>query len=213
MQWRIQNFTDGCGERGGRQSLSLGRKPIITGCNEVVAKIIFLHLSVILFTGGCLPQCMLGCQPPRSRHPPGADTPQGRHPQEQTPPPKADPPRADKPQEQTPPQKRKPPKSRHPPKADTPPKADPPKSRHLPKKQMPAKSRHPPPPSRHPPRADIPPPREAPGIWSMSGRYASYWNAFLFNKNFNKNYMKMKKRIGPEGALETPPPPPPIRIR
>ena len=28
---------------------------IITGRNEVVAKVIFLHLSVILFTGGCYP--------------------------------------------------------------------------------------------------------------------------------------------------------------
>ena len=45
---------------------------IITGRNEVVAKVIFLHLSVILFTEGT--------PPPQSRHPPGADTPQ-----EQTP--------------------------------------------------------------------------------------------------------------------------------
>ena len=41
-----------------------------TGRNEVVAKVIFLHLFVILFTGECLPQCMLGYPPPRSRHPP-----------------------------------------------------------------------------------------------------------------------------------------------
>ena len=47
-------------------------------------------LSVILFTGGGLPQCMLGCHPPRTRHPP-----------EQTLPPRAD----------TPPQSR-PPRSR-----------------------------------------------------------------------------------------------------
>ena len=46
---------------------------------------------------------------------------------------------------------------------DTPPRADTPRSR-------------------HPPRADTPPsPREADsGIRSTSGRYASYWNAFLF---------------------------------
>ena len=62
----------------------------ITGRNEVVEKVIFLHLFVILFTGGwgCLPQCMLGYHTPRSRHtspeqtppradPPGADTPLG----------------------------------------------------------------------------------------------------------------------------------------
>ena len=41
------------------------------------AKVMFLQASVILSTGGCLPQCMLGCQPPRpGRHPPDqADTP------------------------------------------------------------------------------------------------------------------------------------------
>ena len=39
----------------------------------------FLQACVILFTGGCLPQCMLGHPPehtpPQSRHPPRADTP------------------------------------------------------------------------------------------------------------------------------------------
>ena len=58
---------------------------LITGRNEVVAKVMFLLVSVILLTGGCLPQCMLGYQHPpppqeqrppgcQSRHPPGADT-------------------------------------------------------------------------------------------------------------------------------------------
>ena len=134
MQWRIQNFTDGCGGRGGRQSLSMGRNPIITGCNEVVAKVIFLHLSVILFTGGCLPQYMLGC------HPPGADTPPSRHPPRQTPPRSRHPPKAD------------------PPRADTPPKADIPKplkSRHPLPKQTPQKQTRPPP-KQTPPRADTP---------------------------------------------------------
>ena len=67
----------------------------------------FLQVCVILFTGGCLHQCMLGCHTPRadtpqtrhpaprSRHPLGADTPPphpgsrhplSRHPPEQTPP-------------------------------------------------------------------------------------------------------------------------------
>ena len=32
---------------------------IITGRNEVVAKVMFLQVSVILLTGGCLPQCMM----------------------------------------------------------------------------------------------------------------------------------------------------------
>ena len=84
---------------------------LITGRNEVVAKVIFLHLFVILFTGGgCLPQCMLGYHTP-----PGADTPQSRHappgadtplPQADTPPgvdtPGADTPRANTPQADTP---------------------------------------------------------------------------------------------------------------
>ena len=44
--------------------------------NEVWGKVTFLHLSVILFTGRGLPQCMLGYHPlpweqsPWSRHPP-----------------------------------------------------------------------------------------------------------------------------------------------
>ena len=33
----------------------------------------------------------------------------------------------------------------------------------------------------------------------MSGRYASYWNAFLFDKIFAENCMKMKG-IGPRSA-------------
>ena len=66
---------------------------IFTARNEVVAKVIFLHLFVILFTGGVLPQCMLGYHPPGTRPPeeqtpPGADTtPPGADttPQDQTP--------------------------------------------------------------------------------------------------------------------------------
>ena len=42
-------------------------------------EVIFLRMSVILFTGGCLPQCMLGYNPPEqtptpSRHPPARCT-------------------------------------------------------------------------------------------------------------------------------------------
>ena len=51
------------------------------------AKVMFLQVCVILFTGGGLPQCMLGYPPP----------PGGRPPWEQAPPPGADPPRADTP--------------------------------------------------------------------------------------------------------------------
>ena len=43
---------------------------VITGRNEVAAKVMFLLVSVILFTGG-LPQCMLGYHhPPPGRRPP-----------------------------------------------------------------------------------------------------------------------------------------------
>ena len=44
-------------------------------------KVMFLHLSVILSTGGCLPQCMLGYKP-RAYTPPGQTplTLLGRHP-------------------------------------------------------------------------------------------------------------------------------------
>ena len=61
----------------------------ITGCNEVVAKVIFLHLSVIhsVHRGGGLSQCMLGYPPPPREQtpspdqaPPGPDTPPGAHP-------------------------------------------------------------------------------------------------------------------------------------
>ena len=71
----------------------------------------FLHLSsVILFTGGCLPQCMLGYTPPSQ-----ADTPAGQTPHGMTPPGRHL-------------QGRHPP-GRHPPGADTPP-ADTPPGRH-----------------------------------------------------------------------------------
>ena len=119
--------------------------------------------------GGSLPQCMLGYPPEQT--PPGADTHDTPPPGQQTPPGADIPPRgrhtprADTPQEQTPlhgsrhplqsrhPPEQKPPRGRHPPGADTPLGADPPK-----------------PPT--PPGADT-------SIRSTSGRYASYWNAFL----------------------------------
>ena len=85
---------------------------IFTGRNEVVAKVIFLHLSVILFTGGggsaSVHAGIQPAPPPGSRHPPGADTP----------------------------------------------------------------------------------PREADsGIRSISGRYASYWNAFLLAKEASQDFI------------------------
>ena len=97
----------------------------------------------------------------------------GIYPPEQTPPPRADPPRADTPPEQTPPGADTPPGAGppHPPPESRPPgaapRADPPRA-DTPREQT------------HPPGAD-PPPREADfSIRSTSGRYASYWNAFLF---------------------------------
>ena len=54
----------------------------------------------------------------------------------------------------------------------------PPWSRHLPE-QTPPRSRHPLPQTPPPPRRDA-----DSGIWSMSGRYASYWNAFLLTIHF-----------------------------
>ena len=77
-----------------------------------------------------------------------------------------------------------PPRSRHPPEEtphpleQTPPGADTPGSRHPPE-QTPPRNKHPRG-SRHPPGADPsgadPPPRDG----HCCGRYASYWNAFLF---------------------------------
>ena len=52
-------------------SIYLQPTGLVTGRNEFVAKVIFLHLSVILFTGGGdLLECMLG-----RRHPPGKEAP------------------------------------------------------------------------------------------------------------------------------------------
>ena len=57
----------------GRQLAGWLSKLIITGRNEVVAKVIFLHLSVILFTGGVSASVHAGITPPeqtphQSRH-------------------------------------------------------------------------------------------------------------------------------------------------
>ena len=66
---------------------------VVTGRNEVVAKVIFLHLSVIhsVHRGG-LPQCMPGCHPPwdyvppPDYVPPGLRTPQTMYPLDYVPP-------------------------------------------------------------------------------------------------------------------------------
>ena len=100
---------------------------VITGRNEVVAKVIFLHLSVILFTGGSasvhagmpLP---LPRRPPRRRHHPPFVNP----PQREAPPLPRRPPTKETPQKETPPWRR-PPGRRHPPC-----QGEPPESRHPP---------------------------------------------------------------------------------
>ena len=74
-------------------------------------KVMFLHVSVILFTGGCLPQCMLGYSPrgdPSGGDPhedPPRKTPGGPPQEDRTPPRKTEPPLEDTrktPQEDTP---------------------------------------------------------------------------------------------------------------
>ena len=119
-------------------------------------------LSVILFTRGVLPQCMLGYTPPTpwdQRHPqePEADTPQDQRqtPPGQTPPPPEQTLPADTPLADTP--------------GQTPPRPTPP-GRHSP--------------GRHPP---------ADGC--CCGRYASFWNAYLFVKYF---YFQCKQKSGAE---------------
>ena len=63
-----------------------------------------------------------------------------------------------------------PPRSRHPPVADPPP---PPRSRHPPEQTLPQEQT--------PPKADTPPEQTSPPRYGhCCGRYASYWNAFLF---------------------------------
>ena len=119
---------------------------IITGRNEVVAKVMFLQVCVCpRGGGGCLPQCMLGCQTP----PPGT--------------------------RQTPPGPGRPPPPRN--QADTPPGP----GRHPPgtRQTTPPRTRQTPPTPPGPGRHPHPPDQADSSIRSTSGRYASYWNAFL----------------------------------
>ena len=89
-------------------------------------KVMFLHLSAILFTGGrCLPQCMLGCTPWEQTPLGGDNSPRADTPWEQTPP------RADTHREQTPPR------------ADTPHGADTPSTVHAGRYRQQAGGSHP----------------------------------------------------------------------
>ena len=69
-----------------RVCANLNNVTLITGRNEVVAKVMFLHVSVILFTGGVSRQ---GEPPPQTRQ---GDLPDQADPLEQTLPDQADPP-------------------------------------------------------------------------------------------------------------------------
>ena len=136
--------------------------------NEV-AKVMFLHVSVILSTGGGSALLHAGIPPPhpRTRHPPGADT----HP------PRADTPLgADNPLGGDTPQEQTPPRSRHPLGADPPGRRPPgrrPPGADTPREQT-------------PPRADTPPPgADTPRDGHCCGWYASYWNAFLLSMCVN----------------------------
>ena len=133
---------------------------VVTGRNEVVAKVMFLHVSVILLTGG-----VSGEPPWTKENPPGTRQP----PQTRQPPPD---------QATTPPRtKENPPGPGNPPGTRQP---HPPAPRRTPPDQgEPPGTRQP-----HPPQDQGEPPphwEEHCSIRSMSGRYASYWNAFLFD--------------------------------
>ena len=60
-------------------------EPMRQSLQTKFAKVMFLHVSVILSTGGGLPHCMLGYHTPQEQTPLGPD-PQTRHPPDQTPP-------------------------------------------------------------------------------------------------------------------------------
>ena len=134
------------------------------------AKVIFSEMCVknsVHSGGGVSASVHAGIHPPGADPPiPGADTPtpRSRQPTGADTPPEQTPPGADTPQEQTPREQTHTPRADNPlpPGADTPPGAD------IPQKQTPPKEQTPPP--TH--EADS-------GIRSTSGRYASYWNAFL----------------------------------
>ena len=135
---------------------------IFTGRNEVVAKVMFLHVCVILFTGG---GGSLG-RPPRTwqGEPPPPDQPPGTW-QGESPP---------RPTPLGPGRENPPPRTRQTPSRDLAGRNPPRPGRHPPGTWQ---GEHPP-----PPRPGRPPPRreEDCSIRSMSGRYASYWNAFLY---------------------------------
>ena len=155
---------------------------LITGRNEVVAKVMFLLVSVILSTGGSLAgrtppskEAPQAGRPPLARRPPGKETPQ-----------QGDPPSRETPLARRPPSRENP-TGKEAPLARRPPGRETPLARRPPVARRPSRQGEPPPQQGGPP--PLPPCREnpsgkdpSPGIRSMSGRYASYWNAFLCQK-------------------------------
>ena len=123
---------------------------------------------------GVLPQCMLGYQPPPDHTPP--------IPRDHTHPQGPDPPGTRSPQDQTP---TPPPGTRPPPPGTTPPPRD---QTHTTWDQTPTPlgPHHPPGPDPHPREADS-------SIRSTSGRYASYWNAFLLFFCLGKGFFNIEE--------------------
>ena len=103
---------------------------IITGRNEVVAKVMSLLVSVILSTGGvCLSACWDTATPPKKEAPPGQGDPLPiRPPCQETPlprrPPKRRPPAKETLWKENPPKRRHSPKKEEPPTKETPPKKE-----------------------------------------------------------------------------------------
>ena len=140
-----------CSRLGNRNGCLLVRISFLLPANEVWGKVIFLHLFVILFTEGEVPD------------PPGPGTPPRNqvHPLEQTDPPGT----RFTPGDQV-----------HPlPGADTPlGPGTPPRTRNTPQDQVHPLDQVHPPRTRYTPQC-----RACWEIWSTCRRYASYWNAIL----------------------------------
>ena len=122
---------------------------IITGCNEVVAKVMSLLVSVILSTGGvCLSACWDTATPPKKEAPPAKETPLPiRPPCQETPLPRRPP------QEGGTPCQRIPPKETS--KKEAPCQGDP-------LEGEPPKKKAPPPKKEEPPTKETPPKKEGP---------------------------------------------------
>ena len=125
---------------------------IITGRNEVVAKVMFLQLCVILFTG--VSASVHAGMPPCQGDPPKEASPLPRKPpQEGGTPHKEAPP---SPKKEAPPQEGDPPRRRHPP------EGDPPKMEAPPKKEAHLQEGGTPPRRMHPPKQEAQPPPHSP---------------------------------------------------